>query len=347
MTAEIGSYFIRDLEIKPALVLAPMSGVTTSAFRRLIKEHNPGSVGLVISEFISVEGMTRQIERSLSMMRYDKSESPVGIQIFGHDINRMRDAAMMVEQSGVDLLDINCGCPAPKVVKRGGGCELMRQPEHLSKIIREVRKAVKMPLTIKIRSGWDSESVNAVEIAKMAESEGVEAITVHGRTRVQLYRGDADWQVVSNVAKAVKIPVLGSGDVVNTKSALDRLAFGAKGLFIGRAAIANPFVFSEIMGQSIVNRANRQDLVLNLLERYVSLLLEEFPAKRCVGRFKQLVSQCCRGFSWRKDLCTAMTFEEQLKILACVRSGVGKYKEPEIEGLQSETQLNNEVNCAA
>jgi tRNA-dihydrouridine synthase B len=136
---------IRNIKISPGLVLAPMSGVTTSAFRRLLKSTNPGAIGLVVSEFISVEALTRQVVRSLEMMRFRPEERPVGIQIFGYDINRLRDAAMMVQDAGVDLIDLNCGCPAPKVVRKGGGCELMRIPDHLCKIVREIRRSVSIP----------------------------------------------------------------------------------------------------------------------------------------------------------------------------------------------------------
>lgn len=319
----IPGYKIRDLAIEPGLVLAPMSGVTTSAFRRLIKELNPGAVGLVVTEFISVEGLTRKGPRSVAMMRHVPEERPFGIQIFGYDIDRMRDAAVMAQDAGADIVDINCGCPAPKVVKRGGGCELMRQPTHLAKILAEVRRAIQVPLTMKFRSGWDDSSRNAVEIAKLAESEGVEAVAVHGRTRAQLYRGDADWSIVREVAQAVKIPVLGSGDVVDCASAAERHAYGVAGLLIGRAALYNPFIFSEICGAAPRKLGKDPELVLSILERYVELLREEFSDTRCIGRVKQLVSQMCRGYSWRRDLCRAATFDEQRRILTELKSSPG------------------------
>jgi nifR3 family TIM-barrel protein len=312
---------IRHISISPSLVLSPMSGVTCSAFRRLIKECNPGAVGLVISEFISVEGLTRNSDRSLAMMRFHPDERPYGIQIFGHDLRRMRDAAKMAQDAGADLVDINCGCPAPKVVKKGGGCELMRQPEHLKDLFSEVRSAVSIPLTMKMRSGWDEGSRNALEIAHIAEGEGLEAITVHGRTRAQLYRGEADWSVVEAVAEAVKVPVSGSGDVVDAASARARLQGRISGLFIGRAALWNPFVFSEILGQRAHDLRREPEVVLGVLERYLALLREEFHDRVVVGRFKQLVSQMCRGYEWRKELCRAMKLSEQLDIMKRVRQG--------------------------
>lgn len=313
----ISGYQIRDLEVKPGLVLSPMSGVTTSAFRRLIKELNPGAVGLLVSEFISVEAMTRQVPRSLQMMDFHESERPYAIQIFGYDINRMRDAAKMVQDAGVDLLDINCGCPAPKVVRKGGGCELMRQPEHLAKLFREVRKAVSIPLTMKMRSGWDEQSRNVVEIAKIAEAEGMEGIAVHGRTRAQLYRGLADWDIVREVVDAVSVPVFGSGDVVDHVTAREKLEqSGVQGLFIGRGAIANPLIFQEIISGKKISLRHNPQLVVKIILRYVELLREEMSELRCVGKVKQLASQMCAGHPWKKDLCRAGSIEDQLAILA-------------------------------
>lgn len=306
----VPGYNIRNLNVSPGLVLAPMSGVTSSAFRRLIKRLNPNCVGLTISEFISVEGMTRGGRRSLEMMRFAEEERPFGIQIFGYDIERMVTAAKMVQDSGVDVVDINCGCPAPKVVRRGGGCELMRQPGHLKNLFREVRKAVSIPLTMKMRSGWDEESKNAVEIGKIAEGEGVEAITVHGRTRAQLYRGEADWTVVQKVADAVSVPVCGSGDVVDFDSAQQRLIAGVKGLYIGRASIANPFVFTEIATSQKHNLKTEPLLVLSIVESYIAMLLEETSEKAALGKVKQLVSRLATGYEWRKDICRSLKLAE-------------------------------------
>ena len=344
------SFSIRNIEVKNALVLAPMSGVTCPAFRRLIKELNGPSVGLLISEFISVEAMTRKVNRSLGMMRYRPQERPFGIQIFGYDIQRMSDAAKMVQDSGADLLDINCGCPAPKVVRNGGGCELMRQPEHLQKILASVRKSISIPLTMKFRSGWDDCSKNALEIAKIAEGEGVEALTVHGRTRAQLYRGEADWNAVRTVAEAVSVPVSGSGDIVDLASAKERFAFGAKGLYIGRGAIRNPLIFSDIaQGRDGVARIEASTQV-QILELYLKFLLEDFPPHHAIGRIKQLVSQMGRGYPWSKDICRANTLEAQGEILQRVRDGSYRNQRSHcaaecVSDNQSSTSLESDVVC--
>ncbi len=317
----IKPYAIRNITVQPGLVLSPMSGVTTRAFRRLIKESNPGAVGLVVSEFVSVEGMTRGSRRTLEMMRFSEDERPFCVQIFGYDVDRMRDAALMVQDSGADVVDINCGCPAPKVVKRGGGCELMRQPSHLLQIVREVRKAVSIPLTLKMRSGWDDGTRNALELSKMVVSEGVEALAVHGRTRAQLYRGEADWSIVESIAETVSVPVLGSGDVVDRRSAEARLTGKVAGLFIGRASIWNPLVFREIVSGTPSALKGNEPLMLSLLFRYADLLREDFPESSCAGKLKQLASQMCRGAPWRKQLLTLNSLGEQLRLLELVRNG--------------------------
>lgn len=299
-------YQVGKLAIKPGLVLAPMSGVTCRPFRRLLKELNGDALGLTVTEFISVEALTRNVNRSIEMMRKHSSEAPFAIQIFGFDPQRMATAAKMAEDAGADIVDINCGCPAPKVVRKGGGCELMRQPEHLASILKLVRSAISVPLTLKMRSGWDSDCLNAVDIAKVAEGEGVDALAVHGRSKAQMYRGEADWSIISHVARSVKIPVLGSGDVVDAASARSRISAGPiAGLLVGRGAIANPLVFKEVVeGTDLKWRADER-LILNILRRYVELLREDFPKHHLIpGRVKQLASLMCKGLKWRKALLT-------------------------------------------
>jgi nifR3 family TIM-barrel protein len=261
------------------------------------------------------------------------------VQIFGYDVDRMRDAALMVQDIGADMVDINCGCPAPKVVKRGGGCELMRQPDHLRQIIREVRRAVSIPLTLKIRAGWDESSRNAIDVAKMAESEGIEALAIHGRTRAQLYRGLADWSLVKEVAEHLSIPVLGSGDVIDGATAEERLQGKVAGLFIGRASIWNPLVFREIVSGERDTLRNNHAKMLEVLFRYVDLLREDFHDSSCAGKLKQLASQMCRGAIWRKPLLTLTTLGEQIDLLRRVRDGAFL---PSQESLEQEREATDE-----
>lgn len=306
---QLDSLQIKNLTTYPNLVLAPMSGVTNTSFRKLMRELNPHSLGLVVTEFISIEGLTRGNKKTYEMLKFIEAERPISIQIFGYDVDRMVDSAKMVEEVGADVVDINCGCPVPKVVRRGGGCELMRQPEHLKKILGRVVSSVSIPVTLKIRSGWDENSINAVEISKMAEGEGVSAVTIHGRTRQQLYRGKADWSVVSKAAQAVSIPVIGSGDVENVETARECFTSGAKALMIGRASMENPFVFNQIYNSLTQNQETlyRVSDYLKVLMRYYQILIEDVGERPTVGKMKQLIGQITRklprGAEKRRLLC--------------------------------------------
>lgn len=286
--------------IERPFILAPMSGVTDSPFRRMVQWAGHGSVGLLVTEFISVEGMTRKNVKSLFRMAFDPNEEqPLSVQIFGADIDRMVNAARLVAGAGAATVDINCGCPAPKVVKRGGGAELMRQEDHLARLVESTVKAVDVPVTVKIRSGWNSDSLNAVEIAKKVVDAGTQMVTVHGRTRVQLYTGVADWGVVEAVAAAVNVPVVGSGDVSTAEEALWRLRTpGVAGVMIGRAAIMNPWIFGQIddlvAGRPVHQPSNADRMAL--LERFRDLMAEKMPEHAIPGRIKQLLARMTKGF---------------------------------------------------
>ena len=316
------SFSIGPLQVSPALALAPMSGVTDMAFRRLVRECSPGAVGLVVSEFISIEGLTRNDLKSHRMLRYARDEHPISIQIFGGDIDRMVEAAAIVQQSGVDVVDINCGCPVPKVVKRGGGAELLRRVQHLERMLRAVRRELSVPLTLKFRIGWDADSINCVEVAQMAEASGVAMVTVHGRTRVQLYTGSADWHQIGAVKQAVGIPVVGSGDVVSVAAARERLAIsGADGLAIGRAAMENPWVFGEIAadleGRSL--EPARLEERFTALRRYRALLDEQYPEKVTSARLRGMACRILKGFpgcaALRERVSRTRSSDELLAIL--------------------------------
>src|ERR1051325_3447094 len=237
MTAA-GKLTIGNVEIAPNLVLAPMAGVTDSSFRRLIKELT--GVGLIVTEFISVEGLTRGNLRTHRMMKFLPEERPLSIQIFGYDEERMAMAAEIIEEAGADIVDINCGCPAKKVVKGGGGSSLLRDLPQLEKILRTIRSRVKIPVTMKIRTGWDDHSINAVEVAKIVEGSGGDMVAIHGRTRMQRYSGRANWDGIAAVKDAGTIPVIGCGDVVDAEQAIGRFKeTGVDAVMIGRGAIAN------------------------------------------------------------------------------------------------------------
>ena len=235
---------IRDLTITPAAVLAPMAGVTDTLFRRVIR--GLGGCGLLMTEFTSSDGITRSATKTLRYLYFQEDEHPITAQLFGANPKVMADAARMVEDLGYDAVDINLGCPAKKVVKCGGS-GLLRDLPLLEEIFRAVRAAVRIPLTIKLRAGWDEKSIVAVEVAKMAESVGVEGVAVHPRTREQGYTGAADWDLIAAVKQAVTIPVFGNGDV-NTPEDAERMyaQTGCDAVMIGRAAATNPWIFRQM-----------------------------------------------------------------------------------------------------
>ena len=293
---QIRPFKIRDIEISPPLVLSPMAGVTDISFRRLLKAR--GGIGLTVSEFISVEGLTRNNPKSRRQMRFYENERPFAVQIFGGQPERMRMAAEMAEEVGADILDVNCGCPAPKVVKHGGGSGLLRDLPRLEIILKEIKKSITIPLTIKIRAGYSDSTINAVDTAKLAEDCGVEHIALHGRTKEQGYRGLANWDLVKQIKEVVSVPVSGSGDVNTIDQAFDRFReTGCDGVLIGRGAMANPWIFRQI--EDAMHGRERFQPTLEdkraLLLEYFDMLREDMPQLAAIGRMKQLAGQFTRG----------------------------------------------------
>ncbi len=240
---DTGALRIGSVSLASPFAIAPMAGMTDSAFRRLVKRH--GGCGLVVTEMVSSEGLVRGIDRTLEYAEYTEEERPVSIQIFGGDPVKMADAAQIVEGMGADIVDVNMGCPVPKIAKHNAGCSLMREPRQAASVIEAMARAVKIPVTVKMRAGWNDRLRNAPELARMVQDAGAAAVTIHGRTAEQSYTGMADWELVAQVASDLRIPVLGSGDCIEPEQVVQRMRAGVGGVLVGRGVLRNPWILAQ------------------------------------------------------------------------------------------------------
>jgi len=277
---------IREIRIRPATILAPMAGITDTVFRRVIR--GLGGCGLIMTEFTSAECVVRDSRRSHRYLAFEADEHPISGQLFGANPESMAAAARTVEELGFDAVDINLGCPAKKVVKCGGS-GLLRDLPLLGGILKSVRAAVRIPLTVKIRAGWDETTIVAAEVARMAEGIGIEAIAVHPRTRMQGFEGHADWKIIRAVKEAVRIPVIGNGDVRVPEDAERIVAeTGCDAVMIGRAAATNPWIFRQIEQYVVSHRYDvpsdeeRHGLLLDYFRRLV-----DYETPDALGKMKQ------------------------------------------------------------
>jgi len=289
-----GELKIRDLSLRPATLLAPMAGVTDTVFRRVIR--GLGGCGLIMTEFTSAEGVTRSAAKTLRYLYYDEDEHPIAAQLFGANAEVMASAAALVEDLGFDQVDINLGCPAKKVVKCGGS-GLLRDLKLLETVLRAVRATVKIPLTIKMRSGWDDSNIVATEVARLAEGIGIEAIAVHPRTRVQGYSGHADWNVIARVKQSVAIPVIGNGDIRAPEDAQRMVKeTGCDAVMIGRTAATNPWIFRQMeqyFASGSYDEPSEADRYQLLSGYFRSLIAAELPD--AIGKMKQFACWFTHG----------------------------------------------------
>src|SRR3954449_1129640 len=261
---------IDRVRLPSPFAIAPMAGMTDTAFRRLVKRH--GGCGLVVTEMVSSEGLIRGIDRTLEYAEYTEEERPVSIQIFGGDPAKMADAAQIVEGMGADIVDVNMGCPVPKIAKHNAGCSLMREPSHAASVIAAMTKAVKVPVTVKMRAGWNDDERNAPVLARMVQDAGAAAVTVHGRTAAQSYSGSADWDLVAQIADDLTIPVFGSGDCLEPEHVMNRMRSGVEGVLVGRGVLRNPWILAQAadlaagLPKREISMADRGQFLLEYIE---------------------------------------------------------------------------------
>ena len=299
-------FSLRNKEIFPNTILSPMDGVTDAPFRRLCRVLSGDRMGLLVSEFVPTDGDAVFNPDGHKQLRFFPEERPFGIQIFGRFPDRMADAAgKIAERYHPEFIEVNAGCPAPKVAGKGSGSGLLRDLPRLQEILHEVKavldaKTPEIPLTLKCRIGWDDESINVMETLRIAEGEGVEMLTVHGRTRLQGYNGLANWDWIGKVAAAAKIPVIGNGDVNSVECARERInTYGVSGVSIGRGAMHNPWIFGQIADawEGREKHVITAQEALDVFPLYYKFKIEDGATEmNAMGRMKQLAARLCKGF---------------------------------------------------
>jgi nifR3 family TIM-barrel protein len=318
---------IGDVELGQGLILAPMAGITDLSFRRIAKSFE---VDLVTSEMVSSEGLVRNKARTKMLLQSHAEEKPLAIQLFGSDPKVVAEAARIVANEGADIIDVNMGCPVPKVVRQGAGAALLQDVETVASLVDAVRQAVNIPLTVKTRSGWSQAKINVLEVARVAEDAGADAITIHPRTAKQGFSGCADWPLIATVKQAVNIPVIGNGDVTRPKDVgkIKELT-QCDGVMIGRGAMGNPWIFKQAKqleaGQYTAGPSVHERL--EVMRRHLALYEESLHGRRSLAGFRSRIMWYTKGLRGsarlRASLSECRHLEEMIKLCEDFFSSLG------------------------
>ena len=309
---------IGNVILENNILLAPMAGITNLPFRIMCEKFNPG---LVCTEMVSSKGLFYDDKKTEKLLNMKNEKRPVAVQIFGNDIEAMAYSAKKISKIA-DIIDINMGCPAPKVVKNGDGSKLMLDIELSRKIIQAVVENSSVPVTVKIRKGWDKDHINCIEFAKMAEQAGACAITIHGRTRDEFYSGTADWEIIKKLKQEVSIPVIGNGDIKSPQDALKMFEFaGVDGIMIGRAAIGNPWIFMQIQeylqNGKIIEISNEKRLKIIL--EHIELQVEEVGENTGIKEMRKHMTYYLKGLKDASAIRQKInTIETQKELVECI-----------------------------